>query len=218
MHLAIRHILAFKPLLRLFGLCLVAGIAVGCSQSGPMERSQRLWSPEMPSAIAKQAPSLDLQKLEYLIHEASNEARGHNDLRPLVWSDTIAFIARGHSQDMASHGYFSHVDRAGNSATERAAEVGLTRQHRAGTMVLEGLGENLFATHRYAEYTVHASDETRSYDVSWKTEKQIAEEAVSAWLDSPGHRMNLLSPTYRKEGIGIALGTNGTLFVTQNLY
>lgn len=172
----------------------------------------------MPGAISDQAPSLDLEELEYLIHEASNEARRLKGLRSLVWSDTIAYVARGHSLDMATHGYFSHVNKKGDSATERAAAAGLARLHRAGNIVLEGLGENLFATHRYSEYTVHAFDEAQSYDVTWKTEKEIAAEAISAWLESPGHRMNLLSPTYRREGIGVALGTNGTLFVTQNLY
>ncbi|MEM8488697.1 MAG: CAP domain-containing protein [Bacteroidota bacterium] len=191
---------------------------MGCSQPGQLQRSEQLWSPEMPGAISQEAPTLDLEELEYLIHEASNEARRLKGIRSLVWSDTIAYVARGHSLDMAKHGYFGHVNKEGNSATERAAEAGLARLHRAGNMVLEGLGENLFATHRYSEYTVHAADEVRSYDVSWKTVEDIAAEAVTAWLDSPGHRVNLLSPTYRREGIGVALGTNGTLFVTQNLY
>ncbi len=191
---------------------------MSCGQTGLMKRSEQLWSPEMPGEISNRAPALDLEELEYLIHEATNEIRRTKGLRSLVWSDTIAYVARNHSLDMATAGYFGHVDRDGNSATERAAEAGLSRLQRAGYMVLQGLGENLFATHRYSEYTVHTTNDNRVYDVSWKTVEEIANEAVTAWMDSPGHRMNLLSPTYRREGIGVAIGTNGTLFVTQNLY
>jgi uncharacterized protein YkwD len=42
-------------------------------------------------------------------------------------------------------------------------------------------------------------------------------DAVAMWLQSPGHRENLLSPAYRKVGLGLARGTwNGrvALYVT----
>ena len=84
-----------------------------------MKQSELLWSPEMPGEISDRAPALDLEELEYLIHEATNEVRRTKGLRSLVWSDTIAYVARSHSLDMATQGYFGHVNRDGNSATER---------------------------------------------------------------------------------------------------
>ena len=42
-------------------------------------------------------------------------------------------------------------------------------------------------------------------------------DAVAMWLQSPGHRENLLSPEFRKVGLGVARGTwNGrsVLYVT----
>ena len=119
---------------------------------------------------------------------------------------------------MAKHGYFGHVNRAGESASERAAKIGLAGRHQSGNLVIEGLGENLFATHRYSEYIVSSNQGEESYQVKWKQQSDIAREAVQAWMDSTPHRINLLSPAYTKQGIGVALGSNGTIFVTQNLY
>jgi uncharacterized protein YkwD len=34
------------------------------------------------------------------------------------------------------------------------------------------------------------------------------EEAMSAWMQSPGHRSNLLHPGFREIGIGCAVGRN----------
>ena len=42
-------------------------------------------------------------------------------------------------------------------------------------------------------------------------------EAVAMWLESPGHRANLLSPTFRTVGLGLVRGTwngRGALYVT----
>lgn len=148
----------------------------------------------------------------------TNLIRSKNNVGSLAWSDTISYIARMHSEDMATHAYFDHLDKEGNSATERAAKLGLAGPQKSGNMVIAGLGENLFATHRYKEYIVKGGEDNESYDVNWKRSEEIAKEAIDAWMNSPRHRKNLLSNTYSGQGIGIALGSNGTLFVTQNLY
>lgn len=197
-----------------YALCIVLA---SCSSISSNKRD-RLWSPEMPAEIAGQAPSIDLSKLERAIHEETNAEREQRGLAPLVWSDTIAYVARQHSQDMAQKGYFGHINQEGMKATQRAAAVGLDFSHRSGQYMIEGLGENLFATHRYEEYVVseHDSGET-TYKVNWKTMDEMARESIDAWLNSPKHRANLLSRDYVHQGIGAALGSNGTLFVTQNL-
>jgi uncharacterized protein YkwD len=177
-----------------------------------------MWSPTMPGEIAAQAPALDLTELERKIHRTTNSARQRDGLKPLEWSDAIAQVARLHSEDMAQHVYFSHINKQGQNATERAAHLDLDLSHQSGHYMIEGLGENLFAAHRYAEYIVAEQNSgVKTYDVHWKSLDDLAAEAVEAWLNSPSHRANLLSPGYTLQGIGAALGTNGTLFVTQNL-
>lgn len=40
-------------------------------------------------------------------------------------------------------------------------------------------------------------------------------EAMACWLDSPGHRANLLGKSYREIGVGIARSADGTVYWTQ---
>lgn len=41
------------------------------------------------------------------------------------------------------------------------------------------------------------------------------EEVVRAWMNSPGHRANILSSSYTEIGVGVAKKSNGTLYWTQ---
>lgn len=40
-------------------------------------------------------------------------------------------------------------------------------------------------------------------------------EVMNAWMNSPGHRNNILSPIYNQIGVGVAKASNGTLYWTQ---
>ncbi len=172
----------------------------------------------MPAAIEEAAPNLDLLALEMLIHKEANLVRRRRNRKELSWSAPIADVARKHSQNMADNAYFGHTDPEGKTASERAIDAGIAGPKRSGSFVIEGLGENLFATHRYSEYIVKTEEMNQSYTVNWKQSEEIAREAIKAWLDSSKHRENLLSTAYSQQGIGIALGSNGVIYVTQNLY
>ena len=40
-------------------------------------------------------------------------------------------------------------------------------------------------------------------------------EVVAAWMNSPGHRANILSPTYNQLGVGLAISKSGKYYWTQ---
>ncbi|WP_180375377.1 SafA/ExsA family spore coat assembly protein [Clostridium thermarum] len=40
-------------------------------------------------------------------------------------------------------------------------------------------------------------------------------EVVTAWMNSPGHRANILSPTYNQIGVGLATSSSGKTYWTQ---
>ena len=44
----------------------------------------------------------------------------------------------------------------------------------------------------------------------------IAKSAVSAWMNSSGHRANILASVYHSEGVGIAISENNKVYVTQD--
>ncbi|MGH9921243.1 MAG: CAP domain-containing protein [Nitrososphaerales archaeon] len=48
-----------------------------------------------------------------------------------------------------------------------------------------------------------------------KDSTQIAKAAVTAWMNSPGHKANILSSLYHSEGVGIAISAT-KLYVTQD--
>ncbi len=51
-------------------------------------------------------------------------------------------------------------------------------------------------------------------NINFKTEKEIKNEAIEGWMNSPGHRENILHPDYNETGIGIAKVGN-YLIITQ---
>ena len=54
-----------------------------------------------------------------------NAWRSHRDISPLTWNDTLAEVARLHSQDMADRNYNSHVDPDGVTPQDRIEATGL---------------------------------------------------------------------------------------------
>lgn len=45
--------------------------------------------------------------------------------------------------------------------------------------------------------------------------QRTAQEVMTAWMNSPGHRANILSKTVTEIGVGVAKKSNGTLYFTQ---
>jgi len=45
--------------------------------------------------------------------------------------------------------------------------------------------------------------------------QRTPQEVVRMWMNSPGHRANILSPSYTEIGVGVAKKSNGTLYWTQ---
>lgn len=60
------------------------------------------------------APSAERQMLELM-----NEARAEEGLEPLEWCERCAEVARSHSEDMYTEGFFSHVNVNGLDPFER---------------------------------------------------------------------------------------------------
>ena len=50
----------------------------------------------------------------------------------------------------------------------------------------------------------------------WNSSRKIAETTVKGWMNSPGHRKNILTPHWRSEGIGIAISPDDKVYITEN--
>ncbi|WP_287152590.1 CAP domain-containing protein [Candidatus Solincola tengchongensis] len=152
-------------------------------------------------------------ELAYLIHRKINDVRKRYGLSALSWDQELAAIALEHSRDMAERDYFDHVSPEGKDFTDRYREHGYKRTTRVGTVEYKG-GENLFLGNVVKSYTYdRETGEILSY--SYFTLEGLAEAAVNGWMESPGHRENILTP-FSREGIGVWVDDDGEVYVTQN--
>jgi uncharacterized protein YkwD len=112
-----------------------------------------------------------------------NAERGRHGLRPLTLNARLSRAARGHARDMVRRRYFSHDSLGGATFVDRIRRTGYLSGARAWTV-----GENL----------------------AWGTRGHSTPLAVTGmWMDSDGHRANILHTSYREVGIGVAIGAPG---------
>ncbi len=115
-----------------------------------------------------------------------NRKRAEFGLSPIIWSDEIAKIARLHSDNMAKFNFFSHTGLDGKMVDDRADSLGITKW--------KAMGENIAYNRGY---------------------QKPLECAVEKWMESPGHRENLLNSRWKESAIGIAVTADGTFYFTQ---
>jgi len=127
----------------------------------------------------------DLDALAEAVRERVNRIRREHGLAPLAADERLAAVARRHSEDMARRGYLDHVDPEGRRPADRIEAAGI--DYRL-------VGENVVRT--------------RGAD-------DFGEAAVRSWMESTGHRANVLHAAYTHTGVGAALTADGTVYVTQ---
>ena len=128
------------------------------------------------------------REIAYLVHQLVNRERESRGIPGLSYEHHLAFIARGHSRDMAHHNYLGHVNSQGESPTDRARRKGY--RFTDGNYI--GIGENCQQLWNVGQ--------DRSGKTYRKNPHQLANEAVRGWMNSPGHRSNILNPITRSRG------------------
>jgi uncharacterized protein YkwD len=109
-----------------------------------------------------------------------NEIRARNGLPLLRENPRLRRAAAGHSEDMVSRRYFDHTAPGGVTMTDRILRARYARSNQGWAF-----GENL----------------------AWGTGRLSTPRGVmQAWMDSPGHRANVLRRSYRELGIGVVTG------------
>lgn len=178
---------------------LVAVLALGAAQSDLLARQQ---NPQ---------PAVAATDLAKRIHAQINERRKKHGLRSLTWNDSLSQIALKHSRDMANRNYLGHDTPEGITFSDRYRLDGYSCEIRIGNQVHTG-AENI------ALGRLYNSMSTRNgvADYRWNSVQQIALKTVDGWMNSPGHRENILTPYWRQEGIGVEIGPGNRIYITQN--
>jgi uncharacterized protein YkwD len=110
-----------------------------------------------------------------------NAQRARHNLRPLRLNRKLSRAARRHSRAMARRRFFSHTSPGGASFLDRIRRTGYLQRARSWSV-----GEN----------------------IAYGTGRRSSPNAIGrAWMNSPPHRGNILSRSFRSIGIGIATGT-----------
>ncbi len=157
-------------------------------------------------------PEINVNILESRIHDLINEKRRQKGLSSLRYDSKLAYIAQKHSQDMANKNFFDHINPNGEDPTARGLKSGYRCYKDYGSYYEEGLAENFFQNNLYDSVTYYNG--IPSYD--WNTLEEIAQSTVNGWMNSPGHRQNILTSTYDKEGIGVVISSDEKVLITQN--
>jgi uncharacterized protein YkwD len=110
-----------------------------------------------------------------------NAERAKRGLAPLTHNAQLGKAATNYSRAMVRERFFDHVSPGGSTLLSRV---------RRGTQYLRGarsysLGEN----------------------IAWGSgEYATPQETVKGWMESTGHRVNILNRRFRHIGIGVAIG------------
>jgi uncharacterized protein YkwD len=109
-----------------------------------------------------------------------NGERADHGLAPLAPNGRLGAAATAYAQDLVAGSYFSHTGRDGSGVLDRIQRSGYLPRD-AGWV----LGENL----------------------AWGTGGLATPGAImQAWMNSPGHRENILNPGFREVGVGVVAG------------
>lgn len=130
--------------------------------------------------------SLAQSALELEVLQRTNAARIQYGLQPLGWDNLAYKSATLHAQDMLNRNYFAHETPEGLTSADRMRLVGLLE-------VTDG--ENLATFQGY-------------------TDQEIPEKSLTGWMNSSGHRANLLRPEFTH--LGVAMVRKGDKVVVQN--
>ena len=110
-----------------------------------------------------------------------NQQRAANGVGSLVENPALSAASARYSQRMVAQGFFGHESPDGGTLVQRLTDVGYLGADNAWVV-----GEN----------------------IGWgQASLATARSMVTAWMNSPGHRENLLSGDYTQVGLGLALGT-----------
>ncbi len=130
------------------------------------------------SSLRIPARELPVEVIEQEILRLIDRARSQHGLAALQSHDKLREAALGHSQEMLELDYFDHESPMPGRTrfSDRLEAVGLRPMASA---------ENLYTSSGFES-------------------EAVAQAAVAGWLNSPGHRRNILSARYTHTGIGVA--------------
>jgi uncharacterized protein YkwD len=154
----------------------------------PSKHQSKLHGTARATKVSTALASVD-DAAEQAIVEQVNAERAALGLSPVVVDPRLREAARVHSRDMAELNFFSHDSpvKGRSGFTDRIREQGLSKFGAAG--------ENIAMAH---------------YGPS-----QRAAGFMDLWMNSEGHRANILTEEYNFIGVGVYVAADGRVYASQ---
>lgn len=130
---------------------------------------------------------------EQTVHFEINEIRQSRELSTLNFDPELQAIARQHSEAMAEEGYIYHSGTDGD-LQDRFDRTGYDCRVSVSSNRYATGGENVAKTW-FRERIIGGA--------YYSTAEAVGEGLVEQWMDSSGHRENILREYWKNEGIGI---------------
>lgn len=168
------------------------------------ERDQFLSNPRLYQAI--NFKSVDYALLTAAIFHLTNDFRQKSGLPAFSYSKEAGQAAFGHAEDMVKHSFYGHVSpiRFRRTLRDRLNRSGINPPY---------IGENICSTFgiQYEEGK-KVKKPIQAGEFRYLSAKQelipphsyfsLAQSMVNLWINSPGHRQNLLNPAFTHMGCG----------------
>lgn len=179
-------------------------LAVVLQQQGSLDDAvEHYWAVQRASFPALSAEATEdetrLRELviqsERLLCLLTNKERMERKLQPYLPDPILAIIARQHSDEMRDLDYFSHDSPVEGYRTIKDRFLRVIERPRSYS-----IGENIACKYGRGVYSLNADN---------------IHDTHQGWMDSPGHRANILNDGFEKIGIGVAANANGDYWATQ---
>lgn len=139
--------------------------------------------------VSDPVPLSRIERYEMDAFNAVNDIRADNSLATLIMDPDARLVARAHSRDMIERDFFSHTNPDGFGPGDRLDNAGIPWEYS---------GENIAWN--------------QGFDDPPAT-------AVEGWMDSPGHRANILDQNgdlaWTHTGMGVAISPDNAVYFTQ---
>ncbi|MDN2568535.1 CAP domain-containing protein [Aquibium sp. A9E412] len=144
-----------------------------------------------PGAAAQPSTPADAERLRTQSLALVNAARTARGRAPLALADSLVEAAAAHARDMAARGYYAHVSPDGATARDRFLAAG----GAAGRVVRENIA--------------------RCTGCPLPPGPAAVEDLHAGWMESPGHRANILAEGLSDYGFAIAWNDAGRRYAVE---
>ncbi|CAJ51128.1 CAP domain-containing protein [Haloquadratum walsbyi] len=143
-------------------------------------------------------PEWERKKAAREAHKHINNARERNGRGSLNWRDDVASAAHDYAQQIAGADILTHT-LDGSDPEDRYYADGIAAYN----------GENIHQT-----WWLESFETTEEVD-RIDSVADFGQSVTTSWMNSPGHRENILDVTHSAEGIGAAKNDSDKIYVVQ---